>query len=136
MTTIRVTKESLGITRIILNPSLQPLWSSSTGLTKLSQSPTIPSPDFDRPQPVDRPESGGLEMAAVVGLVLGLIILLLLGAVTATLFLLLFHMKRHRKQDLKEVNSSGLDNPNYGKSSPTELNKVEHVYFFQVVWVL
>ena len=82
------------------------------------------------PPQVYRLESGGLETAAVVGLVLGLIILLLLAAITATLFLFFFHKKRHRKQE-----NSGLDNPNYGKLSPTQLSKII-MSFFQLGWIL
>ena len=92
--------------------------------TSPPQPPVVPS---DRPESVDHPESGGPETGVVVGLVLGPIILLLV-AVTASLFLLLFHKKRCRKQDPDGINNSGLDNPNYGKSSPTQLSNVEHVY--------
>ena len=92
--------------------------------TSPPQPPVVPS---DVPESVDHPESGGPETGLVVGLVLGLIILLLV-AVTASLFLLLFLKKRCRKQGPDGINNSGLDTPNYGKSSPTQLSNVEHVY--------
>ena len=109
-TRLNSVRRPFATTRFILNPSSQQPPSPGP-----LQTPAIPPPAVNGPESVDRPESGDLETGAVVGLVLGVIILLLLAVVTASLSLLLFHKKRHRKQDLKEMNSSGLDNPNYGK---------------------